>query len=159
MNIDEINDEYLNWLSNKVCMDRFAKSISYSKLLSMLHSTNFKWKLRNDANRAADGLVLRRSFASYMGYEEDYFLSSITGPCTLLEMMIALSIRCEVSIMDNPQVGDRTSQWFWEMVNTMGLGGMYDSNFDDRYVKDILTRFNDREYSPNGKGGLFYIYS
>lgn len=157
MNIDEINDEYFAWLSDKVCKDRFAKNISYRKLLQALHSVNFKWRMRNDANRASDGLTLRRRFATHMGFEEDYFLPYITGPCTVLEMMIALAIKCEVSIMDNPVVGDRTAQWFWEMVNTMGLGGMYDSNFDEKYVKDIINRFVDREYSPNGKGGLFHI--
>ena len=74
-----------------------------------------------------------------------------------MEMMIALAIRCEVSIMDNPKVGDRTAQWFWEMINNMELGGMYNNNFDKRYVNDVIDRFIDREYSPNGKGGLFYI--
>lgn len=114
MNIDEINDEYFAWLSDKVCKDRFSKDVSYSELLRALHKTEFRWKMRNDANRASDGLMLRRRFATFMGFEEDYFLPYITGPCTVLEMMIALAIRCEVSIMDNPKVGDRTAQWFWE---------------------------------------------
>lgn len=157
MNIGEVNTEYFEWLSSQVCRNRFAKDISYHKLLLALHSTEFKWKMHNDANRAADGLVLRRRFATHMGYEEEYFLPYIKGPCTLLEMMLALAIKCEVRIMDNPQVGDRTAQWFWEMINTMGLGGMYDDYFDERYVRDIIDRFIDREYSPNGKGGLFFI--
>lgn len=157
MNIDEINDEYFAWLSDKVCKGRFSKDVSYSELLHALHKTEFRWKMRNDANRASDGLMLRRRFASFMGFEEDYFLPYITGPCTVLEMMIALAIRCEVSIMDNPKVGDRTAQWFWEMINNMELGGMYNNNFDKFHVNDVIDRFIDREYSPNGKGGLFYI--
>ena len=36
--------------------------------------------------------------------------------CSVLEMMIALAIRCEEHIMDDPDVGNRTGQWFWKDV-------------------------------------------
>ena len=72
-------------------------------------------------------------------------------------MMIALAIRCENDIMDNPNMGDRTSQWFWGMITNLGLGSMTDRNFDIRYVDEIIERFLDRKYEPDGKGGLFRI--
>ena len=50
MNINEINDEYFAWLSDKVCKGRFSKDVSYSELLHALHKTEFRWKMRNDAN-------------------------------------------------------------------------------------------------------------
>ncbi len=59
--------------------------------------------------------------------------------------------------MDDPVLGDRTSQWFWGMITSLGLGGMYDSLFDERLVQDIVTTFLNREYEPNGRGGLFTI--
>jgi hypothetical protein len=71
-------------------------------------------------------------------------------------MMVALAIRAEET-MDDPNVGDRTSQWFWHMITSLGLGPMTDNQFDRIQVIDILERFMDRHYAANGKGGLFYI--
>jgi hypothetical protein len=71
-------------------------------------------------------------------------------------MLIALAIRCE-EIIDDLEVGDRTSQWFWNMVSNMGLGGMSDTNYDEYAVQDIVTRFLNRDYEPDGRGGLFRV--
>ena len=78
-------------------------------------------------------------------------------PCSVLEMMIALAIRCEENIMDNPEVGDRTGQWFWGMIANLGLGAMYNSRFDREYVDETIARFLNRDYDPDGKGGLFRV--
>jgi hypothetical protein len=72
-------------------------------------------------------------------------------------MMIALAIRCEEYIMVDPGMGDRTSQWFWNMVTNMGLGGEHDAAFDERLAEDVVTRFLNREYEPDGRGGLFRV--
>lgn len=153
---DEISNDYFEWMSNLVCEDRYAKSISYRKLLMHLHSTEFTYRIRRDENRADDGVALRYRFADeYAGIEnaERY----LEGPCSILEMMVALSIRCEENIMDDPRVGDRTGQWFWGMLTNLGLGSMTDDRFDRRYTQDILDRFLNRKYERDGKGGLFRI--
>ena len=59
--------------------------------------------------------------------------------------------------MDNPRKGNRTKQWFWGMINSLGLGGMDDSNFDKDYVAKVVNVFLERRYEPNGRGGLFTI--
>ena len=59
--------------------------------------------------------------------------------------------------MDNPQYGDRTTQWFWGMINNLGLGHMFNEYFDRDEARYIVNRFLDREYEPNGKGGLFTV--
>ena len=59
--------------------------------------------------------------------------------------------------MDDPRYGDRTRQWFWQMVNSLGLSSMSDGRFNEESAKYIIDRFLDREYRPNGKGGLFTI--
>ena len=71
--------------------------------------------------------------------------------------MIALAIRCEENIMDDTSYGDRTAQWFWGMITSLGLGDQTDSRIDYIYVDDVIKRFLDRDYEPNGKGGLFTI--
>ena len=81
----------------------------------------------------------------------------IRDRCSVLEMMIALSMRCEEQIMDDPDIGNRTGQWFWDMIDNLGLGNMSDSKFDSLYVDEVLQRFLNRDYKRNGEGGLFTI--
>ncbi len=154
---DQIRNEYFDWLYEYVCKGRAHKDISYRKLFIFLHSVEFTFFIGFDDNRADDGKGLRRSFGKTKP-EEDYniILNILDGPCSVLEMMIALSIRCE-DIMDDPRYGDRTKQWFWSMLKTLGLNMMTDDVFDRREVERIIKRFLDREYERNGRGGLFYI--
>lgn len=144
----DINDDYFEWMLDLVCRDRYAREISFRKLLRYLHDVEFVYSIPNDANRAEDGIDLRRRF-SY-GY-------ALSGPCSVLEMLIALAIRCEESIMDDPKIGDRTRQWFWRMITNLGLGSMTDDKFDIDKAEYIIERFLDREYEPDGTGGLFTI--
>ena len=59
--------------------------------------------------------------------------------------------------MDDPSIGDRTGQWFWNMVGSLGLGNMVDKEYNCRVADYKIQRFLDREYEPNGKGGLFTV--
>lgn len=153
---DKINNDYFEWLYDSVCRKRYAKDISFRKLLMHLHRTEFIYTIPMDENRAENGLNLRYIFAcEYDGCDDAD--SYIEGPCSVLEMMVALAIRCEKEIMDDPRVGDRTGQWFWGMIVNLGLGSMLDDRYDRDYVTDILDRFLHREYEPDGTGGLFRI--
>ena len=71
--------------------------------------------------------------------------------------MVALALRCEETIMDDPTLGNRTGQWFWGMITSLGLGSMSDDKYDKAYVNAIISRFLSRDYEPNGKGGLFTV--
>lgn len=146
-----IDIEYFEWLCDIVCRDRFAKEISYRSLLAHLHRVEFTFIIPRDSNRAEDGVDLRYRFARA---DADRYLR---GPCSVLEMLLALAIRCEENIMDDPLKGDRTGQWFWMMVNNLGLGGMTDDRYDEDYVDDRVSTFLYREYDPDGRGGLFRI--
>ena len=152
---DRINDKYFEWLCELIDSQRFSKHVAYDKLLAHLHNIEFTWRMSMDENRADDGVQLRRRFSLYNG---DVTLSDyITGPCSVLEMMVALAIRCEESIMDDTQMGDRAGQWFWGMVHSLGLSPMIDPKFDRQFVDDVIARFLNREYEPDGNGGLFTI--
>lgn len=150
-----INDEYFEWLLHLVCGERFSKSISYRKLLTHLHRIEFTYSIPNDVNRAEDGVDLRYRYA--LSQDDMDVLRYLEGPCSIFEMIAALSIRCEETIMDNPNIGDRTGQWFWSMITNLGLGSMNDDCFDEAEVNEIIGRFLDREYEPDGRGGLFTI--
>lgn len=157
---DEITNEYYKWLVKKISGKPAASRVSYHKLLQFLHTVEFRWIIDSDENRAEDGINMRWRFAVYKGHEEDpdEILDILEGPCSVLEMMIALAIRCE-DIMDDPSVGDRTPQWFWNMIANLGLGTMHDDHFDKSSVRNILDRFMNREYEPTGRGGLFRLRS
>jgi hypothetical protein len=141
--------EYFIWLTDFVYDGRFTKLLEY------LHCIEFTYYIPMDKNRAADGLALRYRF----GYERNIPDAEryLTGPCTILEMMVALALRCEETIMDDPTMGNRTGQWFWNMVVSLELGSMTDDRFDKPYIDDVITRFLEREYRRDGKGGLFTV--
>ena len=146
-----MDKEYFDWMLNIIHDGKYAKKNSYFKLLSYLHDVEFTWIIPKDSNRAEDGVDLRRRFT----YPDNRLLSD--EPCSVLEMILALAIRIEESIMDDPLYGDRTSQWFWKMITNLGLGSMTDARFDIYYVEDVVSRFINREYEPDGRGGLFTV--
>lgn len=154
----DIRFEYYEWLKGLMCREHFPITNPYEKLLSHLYSTEFRYVLQRDANRADDGVNMRYRFALF-NYEDDVdmILDILDEPCSVLEMMIALAIRCEETIMDDPSIGDRTGVWFWGMVVNLGLGEMNDAHYDGYFVDEALERFLDRDYDPDGKGGLFRI--
>lgn len=152
---NRVKDDYFNWLYDNVCKGRTYENISYIKLFTLLHDIEFTFSIRNDSNRARDGIDLRYRYALFV--DDERVLDILDGPCSVLEMMVALAIRCEESIMGDTRYGDRTGQWFWEMMHSLGIGNMVDEKFDEELVAEIIFRFIDRDYEPDGRGGLFYI--
>lgn len=153
----DIENEYFNWLCHIVCGDDRFRLKSYCNLLNVLYDREFVWYIPNDENRAEEGITLRSRFACDIGYDQNEIFICMSGPCTVLEMMVALAIRCEENIMDDPEIGDRTTQWFWGMVCSLGLLDMCDGYFNINNVDHILDIFLDRQYSRTGEGGLFTI--
>lgn len=125
----------------------------YEKLLQELHSIDFTYILERDANRAADGEDLRWRYVCEDGNRS---ILQWEQPCSVLEMMVGLSIKME-DIMDDPEFGDRVSDWFWEMMDNMELSSMTNSRFDADYIHEKVYILLNREYEPDGKGGLFFI--
>ena len=144
-----IENQYFEWLCSIVCERRFSKEISYKKLLMYLHKTEFRYLIPNDQNRAEDGIDLRYRFV--ITCDCDYSSDILDGPCSVLEMMVALAIRCEENIMDDPSFGNRTGQWFWGMINNLGLGSMTDNRFDRRLVENTVERFLNVTIDPTEK--------
>lgn len=155
----QIEKDYFEWMYDLVCGEIYTNQNSYRMLLEYLHTVEFTYSIRKDINRARDGVDLRFRFAD--GYFPEYSYEEINellpGPCSVLEMMIALAIRCEETIMDDPSYGNRMAQWFWKMVVSLGLGAMTDRRFDISYVEEVVEIFLAREYEPDGRGGLFRI--
>lgn len=155
---NDIRNDYFDWLYEKMTEGRVHEHVSYLKLFEYLHKTEFIFSIPNDVNRAKDGTELRYTYA--MEKDEDHvedILYILDGPCSVLEMMVALAIRAETTIMDNTLYGDRTKQWFWSMMMNLGLSTMTDDVFDERFVQNRIDIFLNRQYSYDGRGGLFFI--
>lgn len=156
---DRVTEEYFEWMKNIVCDHRYTKyHRSWTKLLRLLHSRKFIYILEMDSNRAAYGVDLRYRFA----YDENYSYDLVQRvfkdrECSVLEMMVALSMSCENDIMEDSDYGNRTGEWFFDMIESLGLDDMYDSNFNEAHANRVIDKFLAREYEPNGRGGLFTV--
>ena len=154
---DDVLNEYFDWMCQLVSDKQYIGDRSYRKLLSKLHNIPFTYTIDMDGNRAADGIDLRYRFGYERNYE-DYIIASFLDdkPCSVLEMIVALALRCE-TIMEDPDYGDRTGEWFWGMIESLGLESMDDTSFKRDYVDDVIDIFLSRDYVRDGRGGLFTI--
>lgn len=141
---------YLDWLVDFVCDE--SQALSYQKLFSYLYDRPFYWFIEMDGNRAADGFSLREMYEEEMGD-----ICEKVGGCSVLEVLIGMAYRCEEELMYDPDVGNRTHEWFWMMLENMGLDEMSDNHFWYDHVENIVDDFLDRKYGRDGYGGPFYI--
>ena len=152
---DNIRNDYFEWLYKNACRGKAHDNVSYRKLLMLMHSIDFDFYMRDDLSRFNDGVNLRYRYGNRIGRED--IMDILDEPCSVLEMILALAIRCEDEIMANVQYGDRTTQWFWNMMKNLGLSYMTDERFDKDTAVRIIYDFMERRYQPNGRGGLFYM--
>ena len=140
----EIKDMYYDWMISLIGVEHASR---YSKLIRYLDRIPFRYTMSMDENRMIDGIDLRYRF----GYEHCIDRRIIAGTigniqCSFLEMMIALSLRCEENITYDPKMGDRLPQWFWEMISSLGLYNETDEYFDESKVRIILNNFYNHDY-------------
>ena len=153
-----IREEYFEWMTGLVRSGSMGKS--YISLLRLMHKTEFRAVLEMDVNRAYDGVDLRYRFATERGYDRYGSTDNwLDRDCSVLEMMVALALRCEEHITGDPDLDDETGEWFFDMVASLGLLKMDDEHFEEDEAVDILDRFLRRDYEPNGRGGLFTLRS
>ena len=161
--MSRIENEYFEWMYDLILNKGYPRKLSYRKLLKFLHDIEFTYILDEDESRAIDGQYFRYRFGGENGYsnlEIERGLRVNDLPCSVLEMMVALSFRIEEQIMDDYDYGNRTGQWFWNMITSLDLGGYNDTNFTNarrKTAEDIIGRLLSREYKPNGEGGLFTL--
>lgn len=139
-----VDNAYYDWLLEQIKYD--PGDYCYDYLFELMMSVPFRWSVPNDDNRAADGIQLRYIFMEKEGWNT----MPLDGePCTVLEMLIALARRIENDIMWDGEV-NRTSRWFWEMIDNMGF-----SEVERRDYLRVINLFLDRKYQKNGLGMLF----
>lgn len=150
----EVKNAYFAWLVAKTATDDF-----HWCLLRRLHQKNFYWleTVPRDENRESDGTFQRQLFAEDSEWNEADVLDILAGPCSVLEMLVALATRIEQDVMYDSEDGDRTGKWFQLMLKNAELTVMDDSDYHQTYVDHVLERIMSRCYSRNSKGSLFPV--
>lgn len=157
-----LKDDYFSWLYGLVS----KQSRSYVKLCKLLHQIRFYWSVENDENRCQDGLNLRDRFAEenhldLAHLEVRYWMEK--APCSVFEVMVALAQRMDGLTYDLKTHENKTSKWFYEMLQNLRLSRFTDnsSRFEDlgpvqeAEVCDTLCVTLDRAYDKSGTGSLF----
>ena len=144
---------YFEWLLDRICDVSHPKE-RYRSLLETL----FRVIIFQDANRESDGLDLRLQYNNLprLARSKQIHPIDLNRPCSVLEVLIALCLRIEENILSD-EVGNRTSIWFWTIMENMNLDHMDNNNFDWVYVNEAIDIFINRTYGPRGERGPFYI--
>lgn len=145
-NLSASLNDYIEWL----CTERLQLDESdikdYFRLFDCLLHIEFSSGHPNDARRENEGLCLREDFE----YETGLYLEGLSPRCSFLEMLVALAYRCERQLMRSSYHGDRTSIWFFDMINSLGLGrftsSIWSSGSGDK-VYTICEKMMNREIS------------
>ena len=148
--------EYMLWLIESID-PRHIIGDYYQPVLEELYVRDFEWgsKFPDDENRAKDGLELRNGFASDFNIRRSE-IGIDWKPCSCLEMMIAIAKRIEYEIVAVPGSED-VPRWFWMFMHNMGLDPSDAGCEDLVYVDSRITRWLQRNYGKNGKGGIFVV--
>lgn len=149
-------DRYYNWLVGTVATA--TEHDSYRSLFGMLMDIDFCSPVPHDENRLADGLGLREQFADLFSCNSLFWRGYISCDSSVLEVLIAIAIRWDGELLASNET-QRYHDWFWEMMENLGLDRMDDLNFDEDEAERIIYTFLDRDYDANGRGGLFPMKS
>jgi len=158
MESKKIIESYFQWLVSQVCTRKERKE--YNDVLRVLHATTFRFSIERDMNRAADGIDMRSRFADEKGISCEERRNAITGPCTVLEMLVGLADRAVFSMIEGEITGeDDEMHWiFWVMMSNLGLVGLKNESYSYSKAMKHIDIFLDRKYAYNGeKGALFKV--
>lgn len=156
INREIINDAswilYEDWLLKKIDLDNgngFRRA--YSKLLMDLHFIEFTYKIEKDKNRAEDGIYLRNEFLETNQPET----ISMANPCSVLEMLVALSLRMGTEYIGNEEP---IEDIFINLLDNLCLldfnnNHYYSSTFGK--VASIVSSWLNRDFGPSGTGSIF----
>lgn len=146
---EPIDNHYFNWLCTKAYnIHERSPQLQFKNLLRELHHIEFVWLILGDDNRAEDGRDLREEFLRDARIEpSDNWLNE---SCSVLEMLMAFSRHAGFQTDRHPR------EWFWEMLDNLGLAECNDSKrHNSSFIQDTIERFVWRTYEFNGRGGLF----
>lgn len=145
---ERLINEYYLWLLDLIDYGY----TEYGEVTRYLFNTEFTWLIDNDANRASDGMNLRYEFVHVYGGKWCAELDFM--PVNCLEVLVALAINWEHEITYDFTLGDRSPQWFWMMLDNLGLLDYPDGVFNEE-VEEIVRDWLERKFDKFGNGSPF----
>ena len=141
---------------------------THNKVLELLFLTPFRIVNERDKNRVAHALSARAEWL-----RNEYFHSTPevkmearikNDPMyqyepSCLEVLFTLAERLEEQFTSESGIRQMeiTASWFWGMLCNIGLAELGDDVYDPEKAIDILNRWLDLRYEPDGVGGCFYL--
>ena len=154
---DQLDREYFEWLCDDLVPHPLSRSRirTHWKLYRLLYQMEFTYFVKNDENRAADGLNIRKRFVDETQLNRNSEnVVWLDQPCSMLEVLLGMASRLEF------MAGGAAKDWFWEMLENAGITFSISSDayWDGQVREGIVARLdliNKRKYSKNGEGGFF----
>jgi len=155
---NKLIDDYLDWLYFDVLHGTETRFKAYNSLFKALLDIPYIPLHPMDKNRFKDGLELREEYIlgcsmGLTGFEsrkntkiEDYL-----PECSVLEMIIALSVRIEKDIMAPADGKNDYFRWFWGMICTLELDEFDEKHYDFGWIDKIISEFLE------GKRAIFEV--
>lgn len=138
-------EAYFQWLLNKVNGQDMILVCRY------LHTRDFYWTVPYDSNREFAGKNLRVDWECRDNFFNDYsHLDS--GPASCFEVLVGIAIAMENQLWDPNMPELSKENFFHEMLRNLGLDDIRDHY---NIMANIVDKWLDRDYEPNGKGGIF----
>ena len=154
----ELQELYFQWMADMVFPD-IRERRQYEHLLVTLNASIFHFTIPMDENRMTDGIDLRYRFAFEKGLsnEEVSMTLNHNRSCSILEMMVALSIKGDERILYDYETGGKAYYIFKIMLESMHLVDMTNDNFNPSYIDYRIDCLLNHDYDYNGNGGLFTV--
>lgn len=145
----DLKEDYLQWLESQLRDEHVDSRKTYLGLTALMLDTPFTWSVPMDDNREADGLALRVEFA-HLEHIRQPSMEHL-GPCSFLEVLVALSRRLAFVAGGNP------AGWAWQLLSNLELHRLPDpfTRSKQHKASEIMLVAMNRTYLPDGTGGFF----
>lgn len=149
-----IQDAYFRWLYGLVYeIWEIDSPQSYTVLSALMHQVPFTSLVPYDDNRIAEAAGLRNNFQEYAGSMGPMEVADLMGPdASVFEVLIALADQADFMVPLTRKT------WFHIFVENLNLDKYTDAYCRHRStwpVERAINTFNNRNYRPNGRGGIF----
>lgn len=150
----ELEQNYYEWLKDLIP----ELKIAYGDLIQILYDTPFRAIFESDNDRMSDGMSLRNRYtqANRMSNALNLLLRE-AHPCSVLEVMLALALRIEEEYLGAYSDEHPVGQWFNYMLHSLGIAHMIDPFFETEIASEVIDKFLNHNYRPDGFGSLFWI--
>lgn len=149
------SNEYLEWVYDCATNDEEIKE-KYRDLFDYLRTIPFRYSncCPLDENLLGYAKNLKYDFAYYHGIPYKDVENGEYDDSSVFVVLFALAEHCRDHTDQNVPI----SYWFSLFIYNLGLMGQTAPyKIDYEYVNERVNKFLDRQYEPDGYGGIFYV--